>query len=257
MVALNLSLAPAVWTRPRPVETGAVTRGKDVIRIASINVLTANRREQDALELIRREQPDVILWIETDERWIRALAALDDRYERLVAYARDDNFGYTVHVRRDRWRGQAEIFWPDPQDFPAVRARIEDNDGRAFRLYGIHPPPPDRPGWPPINRRILLAIAEEARDSDLPVVVAGDFNAAPWSMTFRRFREKSGLIECSRTHGYLATWPTGLPAWLRIPLDHVFASAGFTMLHRRAGEPIGSDHLPIIADLAWPPASSM
>jgi endonuclease/exonuclease/phosphatase (EEP) superfamily protein YafD len=43
-----------------------------------------------------------------------------------------------------------------------------------------------------------------------------------------------------------------LPGWLRIPSDQVLVGGGIGVRDRRVGMDIGSDHMPVIADLDLP-----
>lgn len=93
--------------------------------------------------------------------------------------------------------------------------------GRRLRLYAVHtvaPLGPDRDRW----RRQLAWLARAVGGERDPVVVAGDLNA---------------------TH-----WHRGLSRLLR--LDHVLVSpqVGVRAVWEGAGP--GSDHLPVLADLA-------
>ena len=52
--------------------------------------------------------------------------------------------------------------------------------------------------------------------------------------------------------GLDATWPTGHTTRLPIPvyrLDHVLVTDDFEVLDVRFGDPAGSDHIPVVAEL--------
>jgi endonuclease/exonuclease/phosphatase (EEP) superfamily protein YafD len=77
-------------------------------------------------------------------------------------------------------------------------------------------------------------------------IVMGDFNSAPWSDVQTAFR-KALLLD---NRGPLAlTWPTQLPPPLRIPIDTVFVGGGLSIRDLHAGADLGSDHLPVIAEI--------
>ncbi|MEO0587954.1 MAG: endonuclease/exonuclease/phosphatase family protein, partial [Planctomycetota bacterium] len=82
-------------------------------------------------------------------------------------------------------------------------------------------------------------------------VVAGDFNATPFSSSFAALG-RAGLINSQRGHGWSATWPGELiPLGLGIPIDHVVHSADLTTVSRDVGPRLGSDHHAVVVDLAW------
>jgi len=80
-------------------------------------------------------------------------------------------------------------------------------------------------------------------------VVAGDLNATPWSPIFHRVLDLGRLRDSREGFGLHRTWPSGIHALLRIPIDHVLVGEGVTVLRREVGPHIGSDHRPVIVDL--------
>jgi endonuclease/exonuclease/phosphatase (EEP) superfamily protein YafD len=93
---------------------------------------------------------------------------------------------------------------------------------------------------------MLAKNARELAASGLPVVMAGDFNATPWSAGWSVVQQ-AGL---SRATPLRPTWPAhaGIPAL--IPIDHIAASAHWVVRNSRRGPAIGSDHFPVEAVLA-------
>jgi endonuclease/exonuclease/phosphatase (EEP) superfamily protein YafD len=78
-------------------------------------------------------------------------------------------------------------------------------------------------------------------------LVLGDFNAAPWGYVIRTI-EKRGHVTVLTGPG--GTWPTALPSQLRIPIDHMLASEGLSFAGRTVLPSVGSDHAPVLADVA-------
>ena len=90
-----------------------------------------------------------------------------------------------------------------------------------------------------------------------PVLVGGDFNAAPWSWTLRQFSDATDL----RAAGpHLPSWPrrvmlAGRPVrfpMLQLQLDQVWLSGEATVIGAERGTDIGSDHMPLIVHLRLP-----
>jgi len=89
----------------------------------------------------------------------------------------------------------------------------------------------------------------------------GDLNATMWSPYFRTLRTKLGLHDSRKGFGILPTWTTPspvspFPAWLApllaILIDHCLLSRDIQAIEMHIGKPVGSDHLPIVVDLAIP-----
>ena len=69
----------------------------------------------------------------------------------------------------------------------------------------------------------------------------------PWTHRLKGFTEATGLQHFNTV---LPTWPArsrGVPPF---PIDNVFASTHFAKIAISAGPWLGSDHRPVIADIA-------
>ena len=83
-----------------------------------------------------------------------------------------------------------------------------------------------------------------------PLIVAGDFNMAPWTVKLKTFTKATGL---GRFNTFHPTWPMrwrDIPLLPLVPIDNVFASSHFANLGTRVGTQLDSDHRPVVADLA-------
>jgi endonuclease/exonuclease/phosphatase (EEP) superfamily protein YafD len=129
---------------------------------------------------------------------------------------------------------------------------------QAFTIVGTHY------RWPePLAMQRVQAqrFAETISEFDRPnLIVVGDFNLTPWSFRLRRQDAALGLNRL--THGIL-TFPAGLiPNWRLtflfplLPIDQVYAGANWRPVNIARGEPVGSDHYPIVAVLTRPQPSS-
>lgn len=81
-------------------------------------------------------------------------------------------------------------------------------------------------------------------------VVVGDFNATLSSVTLRRFVHETGLTPLPVLFG---DWPSFAPAPLRLGTQNVLTGPTLTAFDRQLGPANGSDHQPIVFELA--PAS--
>lgn len=89
------------------------------------------------------------------------------------------------------------------------------------------------------------------------LIVAGDFNSAPWSFTLRSLDRLIGVERRTRA---LASWPAGRLSHYRwpapfpfMPIDHVYAGSGWETVEIRRGPRLGSDHYPVVVTLSPTP----
>lgn len=199
------------------------------------------------LALIERESPDVIGIIELSSSVAQRLVVLDTRYPAHQAAARDDPFGIGVWSRLPL--AGIDIVDSPPLGHPSLQLRFARPE--LGRLWLTHP-------FPPLGalatrwRDAQMAFIAEQVGGDPMALVAGDFNATPWSASYREFRRRTGLLDSAA--GY---WPW--PTWfgenvagrvLAVPIDHLFHGSGWQVLERHIGADIGSDHRPLIVRLA-------
>jgi endonuclease/exonuclease/phosphatase (EEP) superfamily protein YafD len=84
-----------------------------------------------------------------------------------------------------------------------------------------------------------------------PVVIIGDFNATQHSLVYKQLKNgglRSAHDDCGR--GYATTWPNGHWPLPPIRIDQAFISPDVTCLKIVEGQGAGSDHKPLILDIA-------
>lgn len=95
--------------------------------------------------------------------------------------------------------------------------------------------------WPYDSAEREASALALVKDLDGPVVVAGDFNAFPWTARVRRMAQESGTHLAGPVRPTF--WYRGVP----LPLDFAMAPGGGSVENRAM---LGSDHAGIVADLA-------
>ena len=228
----------------------AVINKENCLSAFSFNVLQTNRDYDRTIKLIDREDPDIVLLLETDEGWETALKPVIDRYPHRQSAPLGNLYGLIFLSRLPV--EDAEITWLIDTETPSVFATISTNAGAKFRFIGLHPRPP-APGENTEKRDAEIAIAaRHAKLTDLPVLAMGDFNDVAWSRTSQMFKRIGGYLDPRVGRGLYATFPANLPG-LRWPLDHLFMSPDFTLVNMDVLENVGSDHLPVSATVCISP----
>ena len=192
----------------------------------------------------REANPDFLLLLEVDERWLRELEALRPSLPHRVAALREDEFGialysrYPFHAAKAVTIGKAGV--------PTVVVEV-DLSGRRLFLVGTHPVPPGGATLSAYRNDQLQKLGEYLRGVEGPVLLLGDLNVTPWSIHFRRFAQGAGLRDASQGRGPQPTWPA-LPWPLSIPLDHALHRPEVCIVEKRIGNGVRSDHYPVIVD---------
>ncbi|MGP1352542.1 MAG: endonuclease/exonuclease/phosphatase family protein [Parasphingopyxis sp.] len=225
-------------------------RAQHCVTLLSINVYMHNRDYERTLALIDEIRPDILLLMETDQQWLEAMQPALSRYAHRFLAPLSNEYGKILATNLAVESGHI-VNLTDPET-PSAHAVMRTEGGRRFRLAALHPRPP-LPGDDTEARDAELIIAARmVRNSQLPAVVVGDFNDVGWSHTSRVARRIGGYVDPRIGRGFYATFPASWPAF-RWPLDHVFFTEDFALVEMRTERPVGSDHLPVYAEICLSP----
>ena len=217
-----------------------------VMRTMLINVNRWNDRYDLVKRSIEEMDPDIIVFEEVNTAWLKHFEDIAGRYPHAKVCPRDDCFGiamlskYPLKRTGIEYLGTAEV--------PSVFAEV-DVDGRSVFVLGTHTLPPGDARLARQRNEQLAAIPVFLKSVELPVVLLGDLNATPWCPYFKKLIRDTGLKDSERGFGVQPTWPSHNPL-LRIPIDHCLVSSGIVVTHREVGPYTGSDHYPLIVDIA-------
>jgi len=237
VLVLNLvAVLPAFLPGP------ALRNEGPVLRALVANVFTKNEDPAALLGLIRKENPDLIVLLEVNQRWWSALTPLFPSYPHRLEDLREDNFGIAV-LSKFPLNDSGVVHFGRGQP-PTIITRLATEAGKLY-VVATHPASPRDEARLRKNTEQLEAIAEHIRGVEGEVLVLGDLNTTPWASSFRSLLETAELRDSRRGFGNQATWPVGLTG-LKLPLDHALVSAGIDVVERRLGPEIGSDHLPLL-----------
>ncbi len=245
------------YTRVYPTE---VARAREVdesrsIRILSANVLQTNRRPTRFIELVREQDPDVVVTLETNQWWQERLAPLECDYPYRLQAPLENLYG--MHLYSKLPLEHARVRYLVEDDKPSMHAVVRLRSGKRIELHCLHPAPPAPTENEESTERDaeLVVVAKAVKKARLPVIVTGDLNDVAWSKTTRLFRHISGLLDPRRGRGTFGTFPAWSPMG-RFPLDHVFHSRALCLVDIHTLKRWGSDHLPIVFELALDPSAS-
>jgi|GEM_PF-2225768 len=224
------------------------------IRLLQLNTWASNRQPQRIADLIAETRPDVVALEELTAENYRVLKAQPAIQSFLVQIRLES--GRLLLLSRYPLVGKPN-FGASP---PWVQAKIRV-DGQILTVVAVHTGRPigddGQYGWQMDRLGRLVAQIPP------PVVVLGDFNTGPWSAAFNRLLRPAHLHNTQSGFGVEATYPTFIPKtqipWPLpfLPLDHALVSPDVQVLKRWNGPPVGSDHLPMLVEVAFGSGASL
>lgn len=217
--------------------------------VLTLNVLQTNREYQRTSDLIRRIDPDILLLMETDQAWADAMASIMETYSGQIHRPIDNTYGIMFATRLAM--SDETIQDVAQKDTPSVFANLMAGN-QKFRMIGLHPRPPTVSQDTEERDAEIIVAAKQARDLNMPVLAIGDFNDVAWSDTTRLFKSIGSFLDPRIGRGTYATFPAD-KTWLGWPLDHLFVTKEFLLRDMSVGEPVGSDHRPVFAELCLDP----
>lgn len=246
-----LLLAPWAMTGTIPLVTG----GRDIELI----VLPNSSRE--AFDYALSQQPDIIVVPDLSDRmrgffggepWLISQPAGFDAPLQYLEKVSDDyrpwltdgKAGIGIFLRVDGMPLDGIRLRPAPAASVLIfDARIAGTELTFAVLHLTRPFPLDDFGRQAEEvDGIAAALAEIPR----PVIVAGDFNALPWSAATTAIGD---AIDAGALM-WAGTFPSQAP--LRSPIDQVLVGRGLTITALTAGPDVGSVHLPLAVTIALP-----
>jgi endonuclease/exonuclease/phosphatase (EEP) superfamily protein YafD len=153
---------------------------------------------------------------------------------------------YGMHLYSSLPIKEYSVHYLVKEGIPSIEALIRLPCGKDVRLFCLHPEPPSPSESETSTPRDaeLLIVGKKVSNSSEPVLICGDLNDVAWSNTTRLFQKISGLRDPRVGRGFFNTFHTRYP-FFRWPLDHIFLSAQFKLIHYKRLPHIGSDHFPI------------
>jgi endonuclease/exonuclease/phosphatase (EEP) superfamily protein YafD len=235
LLVVNLAVVTPTWLSSRN-EAGT---GSSSLTLLLINLESGNKQHADVSQLITQTRPDVVGLVELTPIWADALAPALSRFSSRKIEAQDGAYGIGLFSKPSFSQANVEHFAGDAA--PSIVARF-DVGGESFTLVLTHV---HTPFAGDIHRRQFEALADARKALGERVAICGDLNAVPWSSSFRHLASAAALTDSHRGHWLEGSWPS----WgtlLRVPLDNCLVSREVTVLERRQGADVGSDHLPLI-----------
>jgi endonuclease/exonuclease/phosphatase (EEP) superfamily protein YafD len=251
LVALAIGVVQAVslWPDVGQMRPGRAPAGSTRLRVVTANMLLDNAEpERFAVDLLDL-RPDVLLLQEITPWNLTALkeAGLLDVFPYQFLDPMEGVQGSVILSRLPIRNGRILSI----QGWPMVTADVITDAGplQVINVHAVAPLAKERIGlW----EQQLHDLAQEHPPAGGSLLIAGDFNATRNSSAFARMlspRLRDAFVEAGAGPGN--TWPANhrlLPALIRI--DHVLVSSDVVVTGVHRATATGTDHHPLVADLA-------
>lgn len=223
------------------------------IRLLTANVLQSNKKCEQLTKEVSPMDADLIVFTETNRHWQEEISkALGKNYEYQISAPLDNTYGMLMYSKFELIDPQVKYIVDD--SIPSIHTRIKLPSGQTVQLYAVHPTPPMPQHNPSSTDRDaeLMKVAKLAKNSNLPVIVMGDFNDVAWSSTVQLFSHVGMLKDIRIGRGFFNTFDA-TSFIMRWPLDHIFVSEEFRLSDMKVGGDTNSDHFPYFAVLELEP----
>ncbi|MGP5517670.1 endonuclease/exonuclease/phosphatase family protein [Psychrobacter celer] len=222
------------------------------LKLMVSNVLTPNDHTKKLVELVKQKQPDILITLESDKKWEKALEQIEPDYPYTVKVPLDNLYGMHLYSKLELIDPEVKYLMID--DIPSIHSQLRLQNGQVIWLYCLHPMPPSPTEADKSTTRDaeLLMVGKHIKEHDQTAILAGDLNDVAWSKTTRRFQRISGLLDPRIGRHFINTFHVNYP-FLRWALDHIFHSACFTVVDIQRLPSIGSDHFPVMTTLQYEP----
>jgi endonuclease/exonuclease/phosphatase (EEP) superfamily protein YafD len=252
IVSVLVVLCHLAWVVPtlrREQSVPAVAAHAPHVRVVTANIRYDNDRADVLADQLGRLDADVMLLQEVTPQWWDTLVehGVVDRYPGRARALRTDAGGEVI---LSRWplhnvrRVDAGI-WP-------VQTADVTIAGTEVHLVNLHPVPPFQSfsANQEMLRTIFPLLRRTLRTGE-PTIAAGDLNATQFNRVLHQL-QGLGLRSLHEATGrpWATTWPNGHHKVPPIRLDHVLYNKRVVGLRAREGDGAGSDHRPVIGEVA-------
>lgn len=215
------------------------------IRLYSQNIYYANARPAALLAEIKAHDPDLVFLMEYNND-LRAVieSELQELYPYYEIWPSRMTMGIALFSRLPM---TAEAVREGERRTIPVMQAVIGHEGETISFVGGHPWPP-LPQWGGIHEEHINQIASAVGQMEAPMIVAGDFNASPWSYHLARIEGMADLRSAAYGNGARGTWDLPVVP-MKLLFDQVLVSPDLAVTNFVLGEGGGSDHLPIIVDV--------
>lgn len=243
-LAVFLHLGAALYHQRATWSAAQAAAGSRALTVAAFNVYNRNREDPAQIAATLAATGADILVLTEATRLVPAMPLLRERYRHAAGCTElsydCETIILSVHpLSEGTVRSIGPIF---PNRFVSAKVAI---GGNSVTVVATHLTKPyfDNHGWTEMWRLVELIDAMPG-----PLLLAGDFNAAPWSRNIVTLLDETRLVTGPLP---VATWPSALGGF-GVPIDHVFTRPPLVIqeIGPLPGR-LGSNHRGLLARLRY------
>ena len=220
----------------RAAATDPTTR----FQVFSFNVLASSEQGENVAEYIEDSGFDIVVLMESPGIE-RAMERLENTLPYRVGCENTVTCDLTVLSRTPIVNARIHLLGPSQRE--RLVTATTTIGGQTISIAAVHL---SKPYYDGSALAELWQVSHVLESIQGPLVVAGDFNAAPWSGDVARFTRRNALVPAP---AYPATWPVRLGDF-GIPIDSIYARGGLQIETIRASEEnFGSNHRGLVAEV--------
>ena len=242
-IALTTPFLPSLNSVAAHSLNAPLPSGQKPLRLVQLNIHYLNDTPQRTATIISSANPDVVILQEITLRNDTLLQELEaDLPHQIVCHRQ--GVGSVGILSKHPFVDPNQNLCLRHLGFAKARIGFRDKELTVASFHSRWP-------WPFSQRRQIGFLKEEFKALQHPLIVAGDFNAAPWSSAVQR------VAKLTRTHlpeHLLFTWSSHFAPLKNtigpvLPIDQTMASQQVEFVDRRLLPEAGSDHLPVLSDV--------
>ncbi|MEW5861406.1 MAG: endonuclease/exonuclease/phosphatase family protein, partial [Cyanobacteriota bacterium] len=140
LFCLSLLLAEILpWYIPQSAKPG---NNIEAFRILSSNLNTQNKSYSKILSVVREEKPDIAVFIEVNNAWVKQLDSLTDILPYSIKKPNPYNLGIAVYSNQPLTNASINLFGTENNNSIVGNFRM---NGQLISLIATHPLPPIKP----------------------------------------------------------------------------------------------------------------
>ncbi len=215
----------------------------EALKIIQFNVHGDRSPTDEEVNWLLESEADFLLFQEFTPGYQEAVGRLQEKWPHVQALPQEGFFGLAIYSRKELLK--TEVHWVEP-GIAILEAQVLFHQ-KPLSLFNLHPPPGFGSEHVENRRKNGELLKRRIAETEGRVLVAGDFNDAPFSPDLMKLETETGLINIQRGLGYKSTWK-GWTSVLSLSIDHLLMK-GFQPKSHAIGPDFGSDHLPVISEV--------